>query len=573
MSVELTPYPFDFVKRQSAARNVAGREHHVVVIVGGGVAGLTAALALAVQDVPSVVIEADDTVCFGSRAICISRRSLEIFERLGAVGDMLEKGLAWTGGRSFYHGQQVLRFFMPDDENQHLPPMINIEQYYIEEYLVRALDQYSDLVDIRWSSRVNAVTQQDTDVLLDVEQDGTVHQIVADWVIACDGGRSTVREALGLHLQGTAYEGVYIIADIALETSLPTERLAWFDPPSNPGSTILMHRQPDNIWRIDYQLRDDEDPHEAVKAENVLPRVRAHLDMIGEKGAWSPLWISLYRANALTLEKYRHGRVFFAGDAAHLVPIFGVRGANSSIDDADNLAWKLAAVVKGHADQSLLDSYSTERVFAAHENLKQGMKSTEFMAPPTFAFQLMREAVLDLARDTPRVASLINPRQTSAIRYEQSSAISRDDQDHLFACGPHRGEVLQSVQLRHIDPQGHKSVVHATQLVLVGQCLVLLFSETGLVPPDVARVVQDFARDGLAVRVLAVCSQPPVDPVGGECLIDSDGRMAAAYDAAPGTVYVVRPDGHVFGRWRSLSGTGLAQALGALQGRGEEVRV
>src|SRR5690606_28448945 len=130
---------------------------------------------------------------------------------------------------------------------------------------------------------------------------------------------------------------------------LPTERLAWFDPPSNPGSTILMHKQPDNIWRIDYQVRDDEDPAEAVKPENVLPRVKAHLEMMGETSAWEPLWITIYRANALTLERYRHQRVLFAGDAAHLVPIFGVRGANSAIDDADNLGWKLAYVIKGLA--------------------------------------------------------------------------------------------------------------------------------------------------------------------------------------------------------------------------------
>ena len=206
-----------------------------------------------------------------------------------------------------------------------------------------------------------------------------------------------MREALGLQLKGTSYEGRYVIVDIELKSDRPTERLAWFDPPSNPGSTILIHIQPDNIWRIDYQLRDDEDPEEAVKPENVIPRVRSHLEMMGETGDWSPIWITIYKAHALSLEDYRHGRVLFAGDAAHLVPIFGVRGANSGIDDADNLAWKLAFVVKGLASDRLLDTYSQERVFATRENLSYGTKTTEFMAPPSFAFELMRHAALSLA--------------------------------------------------------------------------------------------------------------------------------------------------------------------------------
>lgn len=565
MSADLKPYPFDFVKRQNRPRGDADSGHHPVVIIGGGVAGLTAALALAVQGIRSVVLEADETVCFGSRAICISRRSLEIFERLGVVGDILEKGLPWTGGRSYFRNQEVLRFSMPHDANQHLPPMVNIQQYYVEEYLVRALELRPEMVEIRWASRVNKISAGEDSVLLDVEHGKERYQLRADWLIACDGGRSTVREALGLHLQGTAYEGVYIIADIELESSLPTERLAWFDPPSNPGSTLLMHKQPDNIWRIDYQIRDDEVPSEAVKPENVLPRVQAHLEMIGQTGAWTPLWITLYKANALTLESYRHGRIFFAGDAAHLVPIFGVRGANSAIDDVDNLAWKLAAVIKGGARQPLLDSYSDERVFAAHENLQKGMKSTEFMAPPTFAFQMMREAVLSLADDTPGVRSLINPRQTSAIAYTDSRAVAMRDDDRSFTSGPRRGSVLQSAALRRIDAQGRQSCVHITQLVLAGQYLLLQFGAKAAIGADLAQALANLRNEGIEIRALAVC--PGINPeAGGEYLIDADGAAAALYGAQDGGVYVARPDGHVLGRWRSLSGPALVQAMHGVSG-------
>jgi 3-(3-hydroxy-phenyl)propionate hydroxylase len=229
-----------------------------------------------------------------------------------------------------------------------------------------------------------------------------------------------VRERLGLQLEGTQYEGRYVIVDVVQKSRRPVERLAWFDPPSNPGSTLLMHRQPDDVWRIDYQIRDDEDPTEAVKPENVLPRVASHLAMIGEDAPWEPLWISIYNAKCLTLRDYRQGRVFFAGDAAHLVPIFGVRGLNSGLDDAGNLAWKLAAVIGGDAPEGLLDTYSIERVHATRENLAYGARSTEFMAPPDFAFRLMREATLRLAVSDPHVRPLINPRQSAPIAYDAS---------------------------------------------------------------------------------------------------------------------------------------------------------
>ncbi|MES2946576.1 MAG: FAD-dependent monooxygenase, partial [Pseudomonadota bacterium] len=351
-----------------------------VLIAGGGPVGLTTAALLASYGVPSLVIELDAAYCAGSRAICMSRRSQEIFGWVGAAQPLVDKGLSWVGGRSYFRDREVLHFEMPSEPTQRFAPMINIQQFYAEEFAHKAALNYSGMVDVRWSSRVVAVRPQADGVFVDIESAGGLHTVFADWLVACDGGRSTVREQLGLQLEGTQYEGRYVIVDVVQKTKRDVERLAWFDPPSNPGSTILMHRQPDDVWRIDYQIRDDEDPVEAVKPENVLPRVQSHLAMIGENEPWEPLWISIYNAKCLTLPSYRQGRVLFAGDAAHLVPIFGVRGLNSGLDDAANLAWKLALVQRAQADDSLLDSYSTERVMATRENIVYGAKSTEFMA-------------------------------------------------------------------------------------------------------------------------------------------------------------------------------------------------
>ncbi|SIT45214.1 FAD-dependent oxidoreductase [Paraburkholderia piptadeniae] len=559
MNKEFKPYPFtakQYKARVPELKQGVDAKRHAVTIVGGGPVGLAVALGLANHGVRSVLIEADDSVCYGSRAICISRRSLEIIERLGAVEGFLNTGLPWTGGRSFYRDTEVLHFTMPQDENQKLPPMVNLAQYHIEQFLLDAAEKRADLIDIRWQTRVKSIDAHDDGATLQLSTADGDYALDTDWVVACDGGRSTIREALGLQLQGTSYEGRYVIVDIELDSDRPTERLAYFDPSSNPGSTVLVHKQPNNVWRIDYQLRDGEDAEQAVKPENVMPRVQSLLDMMGEKGAWAPIWITIYKANALTLERYRHNRVMFAGDAAHLVPIFGVRGANSGIDDADNIAWKLAFVVKGLASPALLDSYSDERVAATHENLSYGTKSTEFMAPPSFAFDLMRNAVLSLAVRHPGVRSLINPRQTSAITYV-NSPLNVADAD-AYAAGPVPGAVLSEYPVT-IAEGGHAREAHLTDLVSP-RFTALCFSDEGGVPAGFTGLAETMRERGVPFRIVPLSARLHPETNGVHAW-DHTGRLFERYDAKPGTVYLVRPDGHVLGRWRNARAADIEAAI------------
>jgi len=563
MSVAFKPYPFEaarYAARMPELENGREKARHAVTIVGGGPVGLAVALGLARHGQRSVLIEADDSVCYGSRAICISRRSLEIIERLGALDGFLAKGLPWTGGRSFYRNDEVLHFSMPQDENQKLPPMVNLAQYHIEQCLLDAALAQADLIDIRWCTKVTAVQQDAHGATLALSTPDGDYEAQTDWLVAADGGRSMIRDALGLKLTGTTYEGRYVIVDILLDSARPTERLAYFDPASNHGSTVLVHKQPDNVWRIDYQLRDGEDADEAVKPENVMPRVQSLLDMMGETAPWSPVWITIYKANALTLERYRHGRVLFAGDAAHLVPIFGVRGANSGIDDADNLAWKLAFVVKHLAADTLLDSYSDERVHATHENLGYGTKSTEFMAPPSFAFDLMRTAVLGLARKHPGVRSLINPRQTSAIAYRASplNAASSD----TFARGPAPGTVLPECPLTLLAPDRSSRAGHLTDLV-GPRFTALSFSEDGTLPPALTALEATLAQRAVPFALLPLSTNRPAQATH-RCAWDHTGRLFPMLDARPGTLYLVRPDGHVLGRWHGDAQASATRALAAI---------
>jgi 3-(3-hydroxy-phenyl)propionate hydroxylase len=526
-----------------------------VLIAGGGPVGLTLAALLARHGIASLVVEADAGYCAGSRAICMSRRSQEIFGWVGADKPLVDKGLSWVGGRSYFRDQEVLHFQMPSEPAQRYAPMVNIQQFYAEEFAHKAALAQGGLVDVRWSSKVRAVRPEAGGAQVDIEAPDGPHTVQADWVAACDGGRSTVREQLGLQLEGTQYEGKYVIVDVVQKTRRAVERLAWFDPPSNPGSTILMHRQPDDVWRIDYQIRDDEDPLEAVKPENVLPRVQSHLSMIGEDEPWEPLWISIYNAKCLTLPSYRHGRVLFAGDAGHLVPIFGVRGLNSGLDDAGNLAWKLALVQQGRAADSLLDSYSSERVQATRENIVYGAKSTEFMAPPNHGFRLLREAALRLATEDAAVAALLNPRQSTPVDYV-GSALNLAAQESAFAAGARAGMPAPEAKLRGVD-----GAVHLTSRFGAG-FLLLYFSAKGELPNDIAALATDGQDGPASVKVMCIASQgePAVN-----ILLDELGQARERYGATGGSAFLVRPDGYLMGRWKSVSAADIAAALKPFQ--------
>jgi 3-(3-hydroxy-phenyl)propionate hydroxylase len=516
-----------------------------VLIAGGGPVGLSLAALLSHHGVECLVLEADPAWCEGSRAICISRRSQEILAWIGADRAVSAKGLPWVGGRSYFRGTEVLHFEMPSEPAERFAPMVNIQQFYVEQY-VHAAAMLAGGADVRWSTRVCAVRPQSSGVNIDCQTgDGQTHSVTADWLIACDGGRSTVRDQLGMQLEGTQYEGRYVIVDIEQDTKRKVERLAWFDPPSNPGSTILMHRQPDNIWRIDYQVADHEDPLQAVKPENVLPRVQAHLDMIGETARWKPLWISIYNAKCLTLPSYRNGRVLFAGDAAHLVPIFGVRGLNSGLDDAGNLAWKLALVQQGIAGDSLLDTYSAERVLAARENIAFGAKSTEFMAPPNRGFALMREAALRLALTSPIVRSLINPRQTSPVEYV-NSPLNHPDNGGDFAGNARAGMPAPEARLGTLQGPGHLTGMFGSGFV------GLYFAAGPRLPAWLLRAAEVPRAGAAALRLVRIA---PGGTPDARTLIDDLGQAWRRYDAQDGTLYLIRPDGYVMARWRDALST------------------
>jgi len=505
---------FDYPHFDAPALPVRNKcTHAAVAIVGAGPIGMTAALALAKEGVRCVLFDNKSTFNDGSRAICIARPSFYILEQLGAIAPFLEKSLGWTTGRTFYRGQKILEFQMPDSEEEKFRPMYNLQQQYIEQFLWQAVEA-SDLIETRWQSEVTAIDNGDSSKVITVCDAAGDYQFTADWLLACDGAHSPIRKMLGQRLQGENFEGRYVIADIQMDHDYPTIRRALFDPDCRRGGTVLIHKQPDDIWRIDYQLHDGESSDHALREDTVRASVTAVLDEIGYRGSWHLEWWSIYTANTLALDDYRDKRVFFAGDSAHIVPIFGVRGLNNGLADAANIGWKLGWVLNGQAGDALLDSYTPERRGATLDVFANASKSARFMTPNTHGWKLMRDAALSLALDHPFAGALANPRQMTAFSYRDSPAVLADDPE--FAGGPEPGAVMSDVRLG----DGYLSD-------RLGQGFVALcFSD------EVAAEIETANPHPQTLSVIVL-------PV----------HLRKPFAADAHSLYLVRPDLHIAARW------------------------
>lgn len=375
-----------------------------VLIVGAGPVGLAAAIDLALHGIKSTVLDGKNKVSLGSRALCWSKRTLEIFNRLGVGRRMVEKGVTWQVGRVFRGDQELYSFNLLPEIGHEMPAFVNLQQYYAEEYLVERANDFPGLIDLRWCNQVNELSVRNDSVAVEVETPDGRYRLEAPYLLACDGSRSPIRHMLGLDFAGQAFAERFLIADVEMEADFPPERHFWFDPPFHAGKSALIHKQPDNLYRIDFQLSPDVDPQDEVTPERVIPRVDA---AVGGR-PFTLDWVSIYTFQCRRLERFVHGRVIFAGDSAHLVSPFGARGGNGGIQDVDNLAWKLALILKGEAPASLLESYDEERCHGADENLLNSARATTFMTPKSPTEDYFRDAVLELASEHAFARRLLN---------------------------------------------------------------------------------------------------------------------------------------------------------------------
>ena len=393
---------------------------------GAGPVGLAAAIDLGQRGVEVVVLDEDDTVSSGSRAICWAKRTLvEFFDRLGAAAPMMAKGITWNRGKLFHRDRLLYSFDLLPEPEHRFPAFINLQQYYVEAALVERANEVAG-VELRWKNRVVGAKQLNDGVALELETPEGGYALTADYVIAADGAKSQLRQLLGLEFEGRTFEDRFLIADVRMKADFPTERWFWFEPPFHSGPSALLHRQADDIWRIDLQLGPEVDPEEERTPERVIPRLEA---MLGPERPFELEWVSVYRFQCRMLQRFRHGRVCFAGDSAHQVSPFGARGGNSGIEDADNLAWKLELVLKGAASEALLESYDSERVPAQRENVAISSRTINFMSAKGPAALAFRDAVLELAEGTPFARAFVNSGRLSTPAVLCCSPLNTPDRD------------------------------------------------------------------------------------------------------------------------------------------------
>jgi len=506
-----------------------------VAIVGAGPVGLAAAIDLALHGIASVVIDESNVVSTGSRAICWSKRTLEIFDRLGVGDRMVAKGVTWKVGRLFHGEREVYSFdLLPEPEHKR-PAFINLQQYYVEEYLIDRARDFPDLIELRFMSRVIGVGQDEAQAWVDIETPEGSYRLAAEYLIACDGVRSTVRRSLGLDFVGRAFEERFLITDVEMTAEFPSERWFWFEPPFHDGQSALLHKQPDNIYRIDLQLGPGADPEEERRPERVIPRIRA---MVGER-PFEIDWISVYSFQCRRLERFVHGRVIFAGDSAHIVSPFGARGGNGGIQDVDNLCWKLAAVLKGQGTAFLLETYNLERVHGADENILNSARATSFMTPKSRMERFFRDEVLALAGTHAFARQLVN-----------SGRLSRPCSVAGFPLGVMDVSGIEGAMMPGapcVDAPVRTARGEDGWLLdhLGGTFVAMTFDETISVPAGLRRLT--------------------IGPSGD--LQDPHGMIAARYGGAPGIVYLIRPDQHVAARFRDPTAEDLSRALDRARGR------
>jgi len=528
-------YP-EFAYVQSEEQRSKAYQRHKVLVVGAGPIGLTAALDCAARGIPVVVIDDNNTVSIGSRAVCYAKRPLEIWRRLGVAGPMVERGISWKVGKVFFKDELAYRFDLLPEPQHQMPAMINLQQYHLEETLVAACEAHP-LVDLRWKHRLVALQQEGQFATLTLETPDGQFTTEADWVIACDGANSDTRRMVGADFSGQFFQDRFLIADVVMEAGFPTERWFWFDPPFHRGQSVLLHKQSDNVWRIDFQLGWDADPEAEKKPENVIPRIQA---MLGPDAKFELEWVSVYQFACRRIDQFRHGRVIFAGDAAHQVSPFGARGANTGVQDIDNLAWKLKLVLDGAAPEALIDTYHEERAYAADDNLRQSTRSTDFITPKSRTSLRLRDAVLSLAKTEAFARPLVNSgRLSTPTPYLQSSLNTPDD-------APFAGTMLPGTNcadapvLRHGQPSW---LLHH-----LGEGFTLMHFG----PAPIDNVEVESCGAAVPLNVLSV---------GTDIVEDADKTLSQRYDGQPGTTYLIRPDQHVAARWRSFDTAKIEAAI------------
>ncbi|UAA37446.1 FAD-dependent oxidoreductase [Paraneptunicella aestuarii] len=531
--------------------------HHPVIIIGAGPCGLSAAMDFATHGIPCVILDDNNTVSVGSRAICFAKRTLEIFDRYGCADRMVDKGITWKQGKVFFKDDLVYKFDLLPEEDHKYPAFINLQQYYVEEYMVDRCKDFPE-IDLRWLHKVTHVDSQPDLTTIDVETQDGKYQLTCDYLLVADGANSPIRSQLGLESKGQVFQDRFLIADVHMESDFPNERWFWFDPPFHPNQSVLLHRQADNIWRIDLQLGWDADPEEEKKEENIRPRLQA---MLGKDKKFELDWASVYTFQCRKMDDYIHNRVFFIGDAAHQVSPFGARGANGGVQSVENLVWKIRYVMQGNAPYKLISTYNDERQHGAAENILNSTRATDFITPKSHISKVFRDETLELAKKFDFARKLVNSGRLSVPCSYPDSCLNSESCD-AFESDMASGVVCKDAPV-HVDGNNtwllNQLGIDFTFMVNIdvpeseqAALKALLQSVVELSPA--VNIVMATQTTAPALAELANNSQMIL-------IQDSKNVVSQRYDLSPGSAYLIRPDQVVCARWKAPSLEKVKEAL------------
>ncbi len=493
-----------------------------VLVVGAGPTGLMLANQLGRRGVGALILDRHTGPSLQTRALGVQARTLEIYSHLGIVEQALELGKRATGANMWAGGRRTARVPLGDigRDMSPYPFLLILGQDDNERLLGEALRNRG--MAIEWSTELVGLTQEADQVTAKLKQpDGTIREITAAWVAGCDGARSAVRELNGIAFQGAPYGHVFFVADTRMTGPMVRDELnvyLWQD-----GFHLFFPMRGTDHWRIvgivppELRGRDD------LTLGEVIPSIRE------EAGAGVTLqdcsWFSTYRIHHRRAERFRDRRCFLLGDAAHIHSPVGAQGMNTGLQDAYNLAWKLALVVTGRADATLLDSYAAERIPVARRLLRTTDRAFALIVSDSWLAGLVRTRILAriaafaMRRERIRKLAFRTISQTG-IRYPDSPL--SETLAGLPAGAPRAGDRFPWLRLKfQIDGPTEDLFQRLDDtrfnLVVIGQPL-----PAGGAPDP---------GDLLRIHVV------PDDPANGR-------ELARARIRGP-AFYLLRPDGHV----------------------------
>lgn len=491
------------------------KQKTTVLIIGAGPVGLAMSIEIGKGGHDVILINKRSFISKESKAICFSQRTLDIFNSYDVAGDLVQKGITWDTGKVYFKNMLLYAFKTKNNTTQHFPSFINIPQYIVEDELLKKTLTFKN-IDVRYGHELISLSTNGNINNATIKINNYDYTIMPDWIIACDGSRSTTRSLLGLDFQGDTFEDIFLIVDIETDEELPRERSFWFDPPFNPGKTVLMHRQPDNIWRIDFQIGNDISRDEALSDNFIKKLINC---AVGHTFNYKIIWRSLYKFNCRRMERFVHNNIIFVGDSAHLVSPFGARGCNGGIADAHNLGWKINLILNKKASRKILESYNDEAIEMSDENIANSTRSINFITPQSSLELGFRNAILELASTEKFAQCFVNTGRLAVAVEIKKNAFNIDDTEKWNA-DLRPGKIALNAPLND-----------SWLLDEINDQFTVLTRNTHIKTCDKYQVII-------------------LNPINHEHL-----EIIEAYQIGATSVYLLRPDGYIAARWYDLANT------------------